>query len=70
MALSMHIPTDRKEVNIMSKQQKANNQRSNIKNPTSPDFKANLDNRSGQLDSQNPKYYLSRGIKPAKGGKK
>lgn len=41
-----------------------NDQRSDVKNPNSPDHQSDLDNRSGQLDPQNPKYDSSRGVSP------
>ena len=38
-----------------------NDQRSDVKNPTSSDFKADQDNKSNQQNPNNPSYQSSRG---------
>ncbi len=46
----------------------ANNQRSNVKNPNNPAYKAAMNNRSNQSNPNNASYESSRGPS-ARGGK-
>jgi len=41
----------------------SNDQRSDVHNPTSSEHKAASDNRSNQMNSNNPSYHSSRGKK-------
>ena len=52
-----------KEVIWLEKQQSKNDQRSDALNPTSAEHKAALDNRSDQMNQNNPAYNKSRGKK-------
>ena len=41
---------------LLSKQPTPNDQRSNVKNPTSPEYKTDRENRSDQMNPNNPAY--------------
>jgi len=58
------LETANKVVNRMSekdgKTRSANDQRSDVHNPTSSDYKAAADNRSNQMNPKHPAYHRSR----------